>query len=88
MSCRNHYHNYGFILSFQQNDYIAATCRNLNCLPDAIGGVEDHLHLLIKLSKNIALSNLIEQLKKSSSKWIKKLLIRHQVNYDEQYIWN
>jgi putative transposase len=35
------------------------------------GGTSDHVHLLISQSKNIALSALMEELKKSSSAWIK-----------------
>jgi len=35
------------------------------------GGTANHVHLLISQSKNIALSDLMEELKKSSSVWIK-----------------
>ncbi len=36
-----------------------------------IGGVADHVHLLFTLSKNHALSKLVEEVKKGSSKWLK-----------------
>jgi putative transposase len=36
-----------------------------------IGSVADHVHLLFCLSKNHALSKVVEQVKKGSSKWIK-----------------
>ncbi len=36
-----------------------------------IGGVEDHVHLLISLPRTLSLSQLIENIKKGSSKWIK-----------------
>lgn len=36
-----------------------------------INGTEDHVHILISLSRKIALSDLLEEVKKSSSKWIK-----------------
>lgn len=36
-----------------------------------IGSVEDHIHLLFCLSKNHALSKVVEHVKKGSSKWIK-----------------
>jgi len=35
------------------------------------GGTADHVHLLISQSKNIALSNLMKEVKKDSSSWIK-----------------
>lgn len=37
----------------------------------SINGVEDHVHILTSLSRKIALSDLLEKAKKSSSKWIK-----------------
>jgi REP element-mobilizing transposase RayT len=51
--------------------YLGGTAKNLGSRCLAIGGTENHLHLLISQSKNVALSHLMEELKKSSSKWIK-----------------
>lgn len=36
-----------------------------------IGGIEDHVHLLVSLPRTITLSKLVEEIKKGSSKWIK-----------------
>lgn len=36
-----------------------------------IGGIEDHIHLLVTLPRTISISTLLEELKKNSSKWIK-----------------
>lgn len=36
-----------------------------------IGGVEDHVHALFALSKNHPLKKIVEEVKKSSSKWTK-----------------
>lgn len=36
-----------------------------------IGGVEDHVHALIALSKNQPLKKIVEEVKKGSSKWMK-----------------
>jgi len=51
--------------------YMAGTAKNLESRCLAIGGTSNHVHLLISQSKNIALSRLMEEIKKSSSKWIK-----------------
>ncbi len=51
--------------------YMAAICREYESPAIAINGTEDHVHMLISLSRKIALSDLIEEVKKSSSKWIK-----------------
>jgi REP element-mobilizing transposase RayT len=37
-----------------------------------IGGVEDHVHALFLLSKNHALRKIVEEVKKGSSKWMKR----------------
>jgi putative transposase len=52
--------------------YMAGTLKNLECHPIKIGGVEDHVHILSSLSKNIAFSELIGRLKGSSSKRLKE----------------
>ena len=36
----------------------------------AIGGVDDHIHILISIKPNIALSDLVRDIKANSSKWI------------------
>ena len=36
----------------------------------AIGGVADHIHILVSIKPNIALSDLVRDIKASSSKWI------------------
>ena len=36
-----------------------------------INSVPDHIHILFRLSKNYALSKVVEEVKKQSSKWIK-----------------
>jgi putative transposase len=45
------------------------TNQDSRCL--AINGVEDHLHMLVALSKNHALSEFMRNLKASSTKWLK-----------------
>jgi len=36
-----------------------------------IGGMSDHVHLLLTLPRTLTVSKLVEQLKTSASKWIK-----------------
>ena len=51
--------------------YIAGTCRNLKCSSHKIGGADDHIHIACSLSRTMAISTLLEEIKTSSSKWIK-----------------
>jgi len=51
--------------------YLGGICRNQTSPALAIGGIENHVHLLISLSKNLALADLLMNMKKESSRWIK-----------------
>lgn len=52
--------------------YIAAILHD-ECSSPAkiIGGVEDHIHLLISLSRTQTIAHVVEMIKKRSSRWIK-----------------
>ena len=51
--------------------YLVGICKNLDSPALLVGGTEDHVHLLCRLSKTIPIANLIRELKRDSSKWIK-----------------
>jgi REP element-mobilizing transposase RayT len=51
--------------------YMMGALQGLECCPSALNGIEDHIHVLCQLSRKIAVMDLIEELKTSSSKWIK-----------------
>lgn len=51
--------------------YLAGTCRNLDSPSLIVGGVEDHVQILCRLSKTISVSGLTRELKRESSKWVK-----------------
>ena len=52
-------------------NYTGGICKELECYPVKVGGYYDHLHILCALSKKITVMKLLEEMKKSSSKWIK-----------------
>jgi putative transposase len=51
--------------------YLAAVARNAGCEAYRVGGVADHVHLAIRLSRTVTIAKLVEELKTSSSKWVK-----------------
>jgi putative transposase len=51
--------------------YLATVSRNVDCECFRVGGVADHVHLAVRLSRTITMAQLIEELKTSSSKWLK-----------------
>jgi REP element-mobilizing transposase RayT len=51
--------------------YMATVLQNLGCAPVLINSVDDHTHLLFDLARTVSISQVVEDIKKSSSKWIK-----------------
>jgi putative transposase len=117
--------------------YLAGVLNNANCPSIQVGGVADHVHLFFRQARTAAISEIVETVKTSSSKWIKtkgpqyaafhwqsgygafsvsqsdanavvtyirnqpehhrkvtfqdeyrKFLDRHQIAYDERYVWD
>lgn len=52
--------------------YMATVVRNSGSLCDRVGGTEDHVHLAIRLSRSACISDLVKELKTSSSAWLKR----------------
>ena len=51
--------------------YLASVARNADCECFRVGGVADHVHLAVRLARTVTTAHLIEELKTSSSKWLK-----------------
>lgn len=51
--------------------YIGGIIKLSKSIPISINGTEDHLHVLCIMSKNISLADLLEDIKRNSSRWIK-----------------
>ena len=51
--------------------YMGAIIKDNESIPIVINGVENHIHILCVMSKNIALAKLVEEIKRHSSRWIK-----------------
>ena len=61
---------------------ILAKCQDLKCEVLAIGGIEDHVHLLIRLHPGVSVANLMKGIKGSSSH-----LMTHKVFPGEFFKW-
>ena len=55
--------------------YIAGICRNHDSPALIVGGVEDHVHALCRLAKTISVADLIREMKRDSSKWVKSATV-------------
>ncbi|MCK4626981.1 MAG: IS200/IS605 family transposase [Phycisphaerae bacterium] len=54
------------------NAYLGGILKRYDCSPIEINCPPDHAHILCCLSKNHALAEILEEVKKGSSKWMKK----------------
>ena len=59
--------------------YIVGILNSLECITFAINGIEDHVHVLIGMSKTISLSKMVEAIKGSSSRLLnaQKMIAKH-----------
>ena len=51
--------------------YLIGILDNLKSPSLQIGGVADHVHILFRLGRSISQADMVEEVKKSSSKWMK-----------------
>lgn len=51
--------------------YMAGTLKNLDCPAIKINSMPDHIHILFRLSKNMSIADVMQVVKKDSSKWMK-----------------
>jgi len=51
--------------------YLGGICRNADSPALAVGGTDDHVHLLCSLARTLSLSELLQEIKTGSSTWIK-----------------
>ena len=58
--------------------YLATTCRDLGAELVHVGGVADHVHIVTTLPRTVCQAQVVEQIKKASSKWIKGLDTRYR----------
>ncbi len=51
--------------------FLAEVCRELGCEAYRVGGVENHVHIALRLGRTITQAHLMEQVKVRSSHWMK-----------------
>jgi REP element-mobilizing transposase RayT len=60
------------VIRGKMHAYLGGVCRNHDSPSLVIGGVDDHVHILCRLSKSISVVEFVRELKRDSSKWIKE----------------
>jgi putative transposase len=67
------------------HSYIGGVAKNSGVVPEAIGGVAYHVHLLLGLPATMALSDVIRTIKANSSKWVHEEVGMEKFAWQEGY---
>ena len=51
--------------------YLVTAIQSTGCTPVLVNSVEDHIHILFELGRTVAISTVVENIKTTSSKWLK-----------------
>lgn len=67
------------------HEYLGGVVRGLDGIPGGVGGVADHVHLLVALKATHRLSDFMRELKKSSSAWVSEEIGERSFRWQEGY---
>ena len=60
------------LLRHELHVYIQAMLQKMGCKSITVGGAADHIHILYVLSKTVSIADMIMNVKRATSLWIKK----------------
>ena len=60
--------------------YLGGIIKGMHGVPEIVGGVEDHVHILASLRPVHCIADVLRDLKKESSTWAKE-------NFDRRFTW-
>ena len=67
------------------HEFLGGTVRGLGGYPQQVGGVADHVHLLVGLKATHCLADFMRELKKASSGWVKNVVGTRRFAWQEGY---
>jgi len=67
------------------HEYLGGTISGLGGFPQGIGGVDDHVHLLVGLKATHNLADVLRELKKASSIWVHEQIGLQAFAWQEAY---
>jgi putative transposase len=75
------------LLREEVNRYLGGILTNLDCQPLIIGAVEDHVHLLFTQSRTATVADVVKELKRGSTVWLKTKLPANETIGDRVGRW-
>lgn len=65
--------------------FLGGAIRQTGAIPDAVGGVADHVHLLVGLRATHCLADVVQDIKTASSKWVHREICQPIFSWQEGY---
>jgi putative transposase len=62
------------------HSYLGGIVKGMEGVPEIVGGIEDHVHLLVSLRPVHCLADVLRDLKKDSTNWVKE-------SFDRRFSW-
>lgn len=66
-------------------DYITLKCEELHCPLYAIGGMSDHLHIVVSIPPNLSIAEFAKRIKGSSSRFMNQCRLGYQFTWQREY---
>lgn len=67
------------------HEYLGGLIRAAEGVPESIGGVTDHLHLLVGLRATHTLASFVQDIKQSSSRWVHETIGVKDFSWQQGY---
>jgi REP element-mobilizing transposase RayT len=65
--------------------YLGGAARTIEVIPEAVGGVADHVHLLLGIRATHRLADVVRDVKRASSSWIHEEIGDHDFEWQDGY---
>jgi REP element-mobilizing transposase RayT len=65
--------------------YLGGAAKTLDIMPEAIGGVADHVHLLLGMRATHCLSDVMRDVKRTSSAWVHETIGEKDFEWQDGY---
>ena len=65
--------------------YLGGILREMGAVPEAVGGVADHVHLLVGLKATHCVADVLHDLKRASSQWVHETVMERTFAWQEGY---
>jgi len=65
--------------------FLGGIVRQMEGSPESVGGVSDHVHLLVGLSATHRLCDVMREIKSASSRWVHEEIGQRQFRWQEGY---